>query len=166
MTHPRQPGSQHTVAETLANRAGPNTFHVVVECHYQPITARPYCLPTQSAACWYSWGFEIARHAGRLSANHAASYIVCCWVGTKHGGSHGIASEGIVSEFSRIDGLHDYQRKTIPSLLDGKDLFFNDLLTKQTQLLHTSTRHYDYRTLSSLWQMTSVFTESEFGQHL
>ena len=60
------------------------------------------------------------------------------------------ASEGTVSDFFRIDSLHDHQRKTIRSLLDGKDLFFNDLLTKQTQLLYTSTRHYDCRTLSSL----------------
>ena len=95
--HPRQPGSQHTVAETLANRPGPNTFHVVVECHSRPITALPYCLPTHSTACWYSWGFqkltrisEIARDSGRLSANHVASYIDVLLGRKEHGSSHGI----------------------------------------------------------------------------
>ena len=95
--HPRQPGSEHTVAETLANRPGPNTFHVVVECHSRPITALPYCLPTHSTACWYSWGFqkltrisEIARDSGRLSANHVASYIDVLLGRNEHGSSHGI----------------------------------------------------------------------------
>ena len=61
------------------------------------------------------------------------------------------ASEGIVNDFF-------HQRKTIRSLLDGKDLFFYDLLTKQTQLLHTSTRHYDYRTfVKSLTDDVSVY---------
>ena len=59
------------------------------------------------------------------------------------------AWEGIVSHFFQIDSLHDHQRKTKQSL-PGEDLFFNDLLTKGTNLLHTSTRHYNYRTLSSL----------------
>ena len=37
--HPHKPGSQHTVAETLANWPELNIFHVVVEWHCQLITA-------------------------------------------------------------------------------------------------------------------------------
>ena len=39
--------------------------------------------------------------------------------------AHGICWGGMVRDFFRIDGLHDYQRKTLQSLLDGKDVFLS-----------------------------------------
>ena len=35
------------------------------------------------------------------------------------------AWEGMVRDFFLIDGLHDYQRKTLRSFLDGKDVFLS-----------------------------------------
>ena len=53
------------------------------------------------------------------------------------------AWEGMVGDFFQIDGLHDYQRKTLQSLLDGKDVF----LSVRTGGGKTSV------TWASLWQL-------------
>ena len=73
----------------MVNRPELNTF-LTAEWHSQQITALAWCLPTHSTGSWYSWDFQqpisiisitgIARDAGRLSANHVASFVHSDWV--------------------------------------------------------------------------------------
>ena len=85
LTHPHKPGSRHTVSETMINLPELNTFYVVAEwstLRQSQILPRTYPRIRQ--------GFDthevlkcilgIERDAGRLSANHVASFVGSDWV--------------------------------------------------------------------------------------